>query len=218
MYRLLLLSLVSLAGAAPSGCTAPPGIVPVLPEALCYELVEPVNPSGVSIRQYKGAHNSTLANGGGNGPYPSGAQNAIATVLNYFSGANDDNENILTARTVPFLLVPPGSRSPYWAASLEVSPTQYPDSFLIPHPNPNTGVSLTSVNDELSLFAVFQYNTTGFPYIEYIQEACGVLQNATLPSGYAINTTNFWTPTYAFYNGENDAEYTSECWVAVYAL
>ncbi len=217
MQRLLLISLVSLA-AGSTPCTAPAGIVPAVPEGLCFETVEPTNPSGVSIRQYKGPGNATFAQGGGNGAYPGGLQSAIASVLEYFSGANDDNENILTARTVPFLILPPGGRGPYWAASLEVSPTQFPDNFLIPRPSYNQGVSLTNVNSEIGLFAVFQYNSSGFPYIEAVEEACGVLQNSTLPSGYAINTTSVWTPTYAFYNGENDAAFTNECWVAVYAL
>ena len=195
--------------------------MPVLPEGICYEEVVPTNPSGISIRLYKGTPNATLANGGGNGPFPSGAQSAIASVINYFSGANDDNANILSARTVPFLIVPPGSGgggSRYWAASLEVSPTQFPDNFLIPRPNANIGVTLSKVNDNLGLFAVFQYNTTGFPYVENIEEACGVIQNSTLPSGYAINTTNPFSPTWAFYNGEGATLYTSECWMAVYAL
>jgi hypothetical protein len=227
MYRLLLSILVSscaavAAAAPPKNCTAPPNVVPVVPESLCYEEVVPTNPSGITIRNYQGDFpNSTLARGGGNGGYPNGLQSAIAEVINYLSGANDDSENILFARTVPFLIVPPGSGgggSPYWSASLEISPTQFPDNFLIPRPNTNTGVSLSKVSDNLGLFAVFQFNTTGFPFIENIQEACGVIQNSTLPTGYAINATNFWSPTYAFYNGQGAANYTSECWMAVYAL
>lgn len=27
-----------------------------------------------------------------------------------------------------------------------------------------------------------------------------------------------WSPTYVFYNGQNDANYTSECWMAAYAV
>jgi hypothetical protein len=222
MYRLLLLFLVSFAAASgpTKNCTAPPNVVPVVPEGLCYEEVVPTNPSGVSIRMYKGVPNATLAKGAGVGAYPNGVESAIASVISYFSGANDDDRNILTARTVPFLVVPPGSGgggSPYWAASLEVSPTQFPDNFLIPRPTQNYA-TLINENDNLGLFAVFQFNTTGFPYIENIQEACGVIQNSTLPRGYAINFTNFWTPTYAFYNGEGAAEFTNECWMAVYSL
>jgi hypothetical protein len=205
------------AAAPPKNCTAPPNVVPVVPEGLCYTEVVPTNPSGIAIRLYKGTPNATLVQAGGNGPFPSGLQSAIANVISYFSGNNDDQENILSARTVPFLVVPPdsgGGRSPYWTASLEVSPTQFPDNFLIPRPL-YPSVTLTKVNDNLGLFAVFQFNTTGFPYIENIEEACGVIQDSTLPPGYAINTTNFWSPTYVFYNGQGAAEYTSECWMAV---
>jgi len=231
MYRLLILSLVPFAAAVPpKNCTAPPNVIPVVSEGLCYTEIIPSNPSGVSIRRYGvGTPNSTLAIGVGDGVYPGGAENAIASVIGYFSGANDDNENILSARTVPFLVVPPstgtrrrtggeGEGSYYWTAALEVSPTQYPDNFLIPRPIQNSPVTLSKVNDNLGLFAVFQFNTTGFPYIENIEEACGVIQNSTLPKGYAINTTNFWTPTYVFYNGERTAEFTNECWMAVYPV
>lgn len=39
----------SVAQRAAPVCTAPPGIVAVIPEALCYTEVAPTNPSGVSI-------------------------------------------------------------------------------------------------------------------------------------------------------------------------
>ena len=99
---------------------------------------------------------------------------------------------------------------------MQVSPSQFPDSFLIPRPNPPVTTSL--VANDIGLMAVFQFNTTGFPYSENCQEACGVIQNSTLPSGYAVNTTNPWSPTYVFYNGQAAANFTSECWMAVYAL
>lgn len=54
-------------------------------------------------------------------------------MLSYFAGNNDEQRNILSARTVPFLITPPG-RSPVWTAYLEVSPTQFPDSFLVRTP------------------------------------------------------------------------------------
>jgi hypothetical protein len=167
----------------------------------------PVNPSGVSVRQYGASPNSTFVSAGGRGAYPQGVQGAIAGVINYFAGANDDQLNILSARTVPFVI------SPSWTAFLEVSPTAYPDNFLIPRPNP--GVSLVKVNDVVDLVAVFQFNTTGFPFIEYVEEACGAINNSTLPPGYALNATG---PMYAFYNGQASVNYTSECWMAVYKM
>jgi hypothetical protein len=96
---------------------------------------------------------------------------------------------------------------------MQISPSQFPDDFLIPRPNPP--VHLSKVSDNIGLIAVFQFNTTGFPYIENCQEACGVIQNSTLPKGYAINTSSAWTPAYVFYNGQADVNYTSECWMAV---
>ena len=79
-------------------------------------------------------------------------------------------------------------------------------------------LSLVSNNIGLpDYIAVFQFNSTGFPYLENCQEACGVIQNSTLPAGYAVNTTHPWSPTFVFYNGQASANFTSECWMAVYA-
>ena len=213
----LLLASCAAAGAAPPSCTAPPGIVPAVSESLCYTEVVPTNPSGITIRQYGANANATFVSAGANGAFPGGAQSSVAGVIYYFSGNNDEQRNILSARTVPFAILPPGQSGPYWSAYMEVSPTQFPDDFLIPRPN-RGGASLSKVNAVIgsTLFASFQYNTSGFPYVEQVEEACGVIQNSTLPRGYAINTTHPWSPTYVFYNGENDAHYTSECWMAVY--
>jgi hypothetical protein len=218
LRAVLLTSALAFSSAGLAGpCAAPSGVDPVLPESLCFKELVPTNPSGISIRQYNAPNNATFASGGGAGAYPNGLQAAIATVLNYFSGANDEQRSILTARTTPFIILPP-SRGPYWASFLEVSPTQFPDNFLIPRPL--QGVSLSPVNNNLgnTLIASFQFNTTGFPYLENIQEACGVIQNSTLPKGYAINTTHPFSPSYAFYNGMSSTDFTSECWMVVYAL
>lgn len=212
MLRAIALATSLAAALAAAPCTAPPGIVPALNESLCYQEVLPTNPSGVSIRQYGASLNATFAAASGRGAYPQGIQAAIAGVINYFAGANDDQLNILSARTVPFVINPAGG----WTAYLEVSPTQFPDNFLIPRPNP--GASLEKVNDVVGLVAVFQYNTTGFPFIEYVQEACGAINNSTLPPGYAFNDTSPVQTLYAFYNGQGAANYTSECWMTVYKV
>jgi len=205
------------ASSAPTPCGVPAGILPAVPEGLCYKELVPKNPSGISIRSYTTANtNATFVSSGGNGAFPSGLQGAVAGVISYFSGNNDEQRNILAARTVPFVIQPPGQSGAYWSASMEVSPTQFPDDFLIPRPSRAASLSKVSGVFGTTLFAVFQYNTTGFPYLENIQEACMVIQNSTLPSGYIVNTTNPFSPTYVFYNGQADAQYTSECWMAVY--
>jgi hypothetical protein len=214
---LLTAALAASAAPTPTPCAAPPGIVPVLPESLCYKDVVPTNPSGVSVRQYNGNPNATFVVASGRGAYVGGVQASIASVISYFAGSNDDQRNILSARTVPFAVVPSAGGS-FWTAYMEVSPTQFPDDFLIPRPNPNQGVALEKVNANLGLVAVFAFNTTGFPYIENVEEACGAINESTLPAGYAINTTNPFSPTYAFYNGESSVNFTSECWMSVYKL
>ena len=211
----LLLATCAAATAAPS-CTAPPGIVPALSESLCFTQIVPTNPSGITIRQYGANANATFVSTGAPGAFPGGAQSSVAGVISYFSGNNDEQRNILSARTVPFAILPPGPSGPYWSAFMEVSPTQFPDDFLIPRPQRGAGLSKVNAVIGNTLIASFQYNTSGFPYLENIEEACGVIQNSTLPSGYFINTSHPWSPTYVFYNGQNEANYTSECWMAVY--
>lgn len=201
-------------------CAAPPGIVPVVNESLCYQTVEPTNPSGVTIRQYGFPPNATFATGVGSGAFLPGVQGSIAAVLSYFSGANDQQRDISAAKTTPFAVIPPKppAVSGTWIANLQISPSQFPDDFLIPRPNPP--VRLSHVADNIGLpayIAVFQFNTTGFPYLENCQEACGVIQNSTLPAGYAVNTSHPWSPTFVFYNGQNSVNFTSECWMVVYS-
>ena len=219
LFFVSLCSLSYLAASDPTPCVAPPGVVPIVSEALCYKTIVPKSPSGIEVRSYVANPNATFASGSGNGAFPNGLQAGIANVLSYFTGSNDESRTFLQARTVPFAIT--RHCATCWVANMEVSPTQFPDDFLIPRPIQGRGVSLSHVNDNIGgnvLIAVFQFNTTGFPYLENIEEACGVIQNSTLPSGYAVNTTHPWSPTYAFYNGQNDVNYTSECWMAAYAL
>ena len=145
-------------------------------------------------------------------------QNSIAGVLNYFAGANDQQRDISAAKTAPFAVIPPAASSGTgtYVAHLQVSPAQFPDDFLIPRPNPPAKVS--RVGDNIGLIAAFQFFTVGFPYLENCQEACGVIQNSTLPAGYAVNTSSPWSPTFVFYNGQAAGNFTSECWMAVYKL
>jgi len=204
--------LASAANPAPP-CAAPPGIVPVVNESLCFTELVPVNPSGVSVRQYGIPANATFVSAVAGGVWPSGVQSGIASILSYFTGANDEQRNIAAARTTPFAVIPPKAGNTY-ATYMQVSPAQFPDDFLIPRPNPPVKTSL--VSDNIGPIAVFQFNTTGFPYLENCEEACGVIQNSTLPAGWAVNTSSAWSPTFVFYNGQADANFTSECWMAVY--
>jgi hypothetical protein len=215
MARFLLsIALAHLAAADPTPpCVAPAGVVPVVNESLCFTELVPKNPSGISVRQYGLPANATFVTATGGGAWPAGIQAGIASILSYFTGANDEQRNIISARTTPFAVIPPKSGQTY-TVSMQVSPAQFPDNFLIPRPNPPVKASLVSNN--IGPIAVFQFNTTGFPYLEDCQEACGVIQNSTLPPGWVVNTTSAWSPTFVFYNGQADANYTSECWMAVY--
>ena len=43
-----------------------------------------------------------------------------------------------------------------------------------------------------------------------------MIQNSTLPAGFAVNTSHPWSPAYILYNGQSAVNYTSECWMAVF--
>lgn len=216
LSTLSLLASAAMGAAADSApiCAAPPGIVPVLPEGLCYTTVVPTNPSGVSIRQYGTPTNASLVSAPGGGAYLQGVPASIANALNYFSGQNDEQRNILSSRIVPFAITPRGNS---FTAHIGISPEQFPDDFLIPRPI-QPGVTVTRVSANLGLIAAFAFNTTGLPYLENWQEACGAIQNSTLPAGYAVNATDPFSPTYVFYNGMSATNFTSECWVAVFKV
>lgn len=74
---------VAMAGVA-TPCTAPPGVVPAVSEALCYKEVAPTNPSGVSLRLYGASLNATFVSSGATGAFPGGIQSSIAGVISYF--------------------------------------------------------------------------------------------------------------------------------------
>ena len=178
MFRAALLAPLAAAAAALGAnptppCNAPPGIVPILNESLCYTLLAPTDPSGVQVRLYGFPANASFVSSVASGAYISSVPASITGVLNYYSGQNDEQRNILDARTVPFAITPPKAGvTGTWTAYNGVSPVQFPDDFKIPRPNPGpTRVSLVSNN--INMMASFAFNTTGMPYLEDFQEACG---------------------------------------------
>jgi hypothetical protein len=48
----------------------------------------------------------------------------------------------------------------------------------------------------LMLTSMFCYNLISWNITENFQEACGAIQNSTLPPGFAITTTSTWSPPY----------------------
>ncbi len=196
-------------------CSAPPGIVnPAVPESLCFTTVLPPNPNtGVTIRSYGLPVNETLFTTMVQGSYVNAIPQGVALIVDFFSGNNDENKNILSARTTPILAHPKASN--VWTVSMMVSTAQFPDNFLIPRPNPPTLGILELVGKRL--IAAFQFESSGLPYSENFEEACGSLNN-TIPSGYVVNATSPYSPTYVIYNAETATNFTSECWFEVNAV
>lgn len=97
-----------------------------------------------------------------------------------------------------------------------ISTAQFPDTFLIPHPNSNAG-SLESVGNRL--IVAFQFITAGrLPYQAEFEEACGAIQGSALPAGYVLNNASRWSPTWVVYNAEVRAEWVNEGHFAVRVL
>lgn len=81
-----------------------------------------------------------------------------------------------------------------------ISTAQFPDSFLLPHPNPGSG-TLESIGNRL--IVAFQFITAGrLPYQAEFQEACGAILGSSLPAGYVLNNASRWSPTYVVYNAQ----------------
>lgn len=68
-------------------------------------------PFGIIVREIGLPVNETLIVASAAGAYLSAVPAAIGTIFSYFTGANDEQRNIATATTVPFVIFPPGPQN-----------------------------------------------------------------------------------------------------------
>lgn len=139
----------------------------------------------------------------------------VSSVLDFFLGDNAQKVDISSARTTPVTLRQqrfPNGTVFQWTSAMMVSTAAYPSKTTIPEPvDP---IKFESVGSRL--VAVVQFNTTGrFPSESDFDDACAGISSQTLPSGYAIDSTSAWSPTYAFYSGEEAPVNECECWMEV---
>jgi hypothetical protein len=214
MLHLLLLSL-ALADAKPwdpiPPCVPPFGVVqPAVEESMCSHVV--AQSSNIVVREYGLPKNATLVTVHVDSPdYYLALTAGLQLLLQYFSGDNTEQKNILSSRTVPITVRNLRDLNLTWAVSMMVSTASFPDDSSIPAPS--LPVELENVGQRS--IAVLQFNTTVPPVADDFATACGNLLNSPLPKGYTFNTTSSWSLAYVLYNGEWSTFFTNECWAEV---
>jgi hypothetical protein len=145
-------------------------------------------------------------------------------VIEYFSGGfNKKKENLLDARTVPFLLLPPAAAGG-WVGRMALAPSKFGAGVAKP-PAPLDNVTIAPLGAEgapLTL-AVQRLSTADAPTGAQLAALCAKAANAIaagiLP-GYAADPASpFAAGVYAFYWGRDTfgVTFESECWLGVAA-
>ena len=140
----------------------------------------------------------------------------VSSIIDYFTGDNVPKRTFLSARTTPVTLRQrsyPNGTVYMWTSAMMVSTAAFPDAAALPEPI----IPLKLEPVGFRLVAVRQFSTPHFPSQADYAAACGGITPDTLPPGYSIDLNSTWSPTYAFYSGENAALYENECWVEVVA-
>lgn len=201
-------------------CAVPANIVaPAVNETMCSNTIVPAPAdNSISIRQYGLPYNETLINvvTASSTFWPSVLSQALPQIFGYFEGQNDEERVFIQDRAGPAAtrVATANNSNAGYVTSLLVSTVAFPDSFKIPNPIVQQ-LFLERVG--FRTFGVIQFNTTSYPEKPDFEEACGAL-TVTLPSGYALNVSSSWTPTWVVYNGEVGGPgglWTNECWVEV---
>jgi hypothetical protein len=150
-------------------------------------------------------------------------------VIEYFIGGfNKKKQDLLDARTVPFLVLPPAAAGG-WVARLAVAPSKFPDGAKLPEPTNN--VTITSLGGApvkgvpLTL-AVLHTGIKGSdaPTGAQLAAICTRAQSeigaGALP-GYKVDAASPYAEgIYALYYGRDAPQgvtYVAECWIGVAA-
>jgi len=148
-------------------------------------------------------------------------------VIEYFIGGfNKKKEDLLDARTVPFLVLPPAAAGG-WVARLAVAPSKFPDGAKLPEPTNN--VTITSLGGALAkgmplTLAVLHSGIKGSnaPSGEQLAALCTRAKSeigaGALP-GYKVDAASpLANGIYALYYGRDAPQgvtYVAECWLGV---
>lgn len=120
----------------------------------------------------------------------------------YFQGAcSVSHASAYSSRTVPLLVRPPqrGGGDGNWAFDMAMAPSRWPG----PVPAGENGIDVV----QLDALVAARHCTTRAAPVEIDFAACLAALEADAPAlraaGFAINSTGEWTPTYAYFDFEN---------------
>ena len=216
---------ISVPKAAPAPCFGTfNGDTPL--EEVCYTtLLNSTTAKGLSLREYA-ASVATLVSYNVSELYPDASFDSALTlggfgIIEYFLGGfNKPKKSILHARTVPFLLLPPGAAGG-WAARMALAPSVYPSRATAPAPLDNVTLVPLDQTQPLTL-AVQRASTTEAPagadFAALCEGAAAAVAKGALP-GYSVDPASlFAAGVYALFYGRDAPQsgpFVSECWLGV---
>ena len=193
-------------------------------EEVCFTtLLNSSTTMGLSVRQYPAAA-AALASYNVSALYPDSTFDSALTlgsfgVLEYFIGGfNKQRRNILDARTVPFLLLPPAAAGG-WVGRMALAPSQFPGGAKAPAPLDN--VTLVELSADKLTLAVQRFENiaafTGPQLATLCADATREIATGALP-GYSIDASSpFAAGAFGLYYGRdvNSGPFVAECWLGV---
>jgi hypothetical protein len=199
-------------------------------EAVCFTtLLNSSKTKGLSVRAYApaAAAATTLVSYNVSALFPSSMFDDALTLASFgvieylLGGFNAPHENLLDARTVPFLLLPPGAPGG-WVGRMALAPSKFPARAKAPEPLSN--VSLVALSAQPLTLAVLAESATGENPPTGVQlaalcaRAVSAVAAGALP-GYSVDAASpFAKGAYALYYGRDapsGGPYDAECWLGV---
>jgi len=215
---------ISVPKAAPAPCFGTfNGDTPL--EEVCYTtLLNSTTAKGLSLREYAASVATLVSYNERAVPRRQLRQRAHARGLRpieyFLGGFNKPKKSILHARTVPFLLLPPGAAGG-WAARMALAPSVYPSRAKAPAPLDNVTLVPLDQTQPLTL-AVQRASTTEAPagadFAALCEGAAAAVEKGALP-GYSVDPASpFAAGVYALFYGRDAPQsgpFVSECWLGV---
>jgi hypothetical protein len=199
-------------------------------EAVCFAtLLNSSKTKGLSARAYApaAAARTTLVSYNVSALFPASTFDDALTLAGFgvieylLGGFNKPHENLVDARTVPFLLLPPGDAGG-WVGRMALAPSKFPARAAAPAPLNN--VTLVALSAQPLTLAVLGERTTGEepPTGAQLAALCARTVSAVaagaLP-GFAVDDSSpFAAGVFALYYGRDapsGGPYDAECWVGI---
>jgi len=199
-------------------------------EELCFTvLLNSSTTKGLSVREYaqKLVSERLLVTYNVSAQYPVDSYSEALTlggfcVLEYFIGGfNKQNKDLLDARTVPFLVLPP-SAAGGWVTKLALAPSKFPSGKGQPEPTNNVSITALGPLDSPLTLAVQRLAFAAAPTGAQLEALCAgataAIGAGALP-GFTVDKGSPFTPgAYALYYGRDAPQgstFVAECWIGV---